>query len=34
MKLRTAKQGKNAGTQFWGCTGYPECKGAVPLEEK
>ena len=34
MTLRTAKQGKNAGTQFWGCTGYPECKGAVPLEEK
>jgi len=29
--LRTAKQGKNAGSQFWGCTGYPDCKGAVPL---
>jgi len=27
MALRTAKQGKNAGQQFWGCTGYPDCKG-------
>ncbi len=27
MSLRTAKQGKNAGQQFWGCTGYPDCKG-------
>ena len=27
--LRTAKTGKNAGQQFWGCTGYPECKGVV-----
>jgi four helix bundle suffix protein len=31
MTLRTARQGKKAGNQFWGCTGYPECKGAVPL---
>jgi restriction system protein len=34
MTLRTARQGAKAGTQFWGCTGYPVCKGAVPLEEK
>lgn len=34
MTLRTARQGAKAGSQFWGCTGYPECKGAVPLEEK
>ena len=27
MVLRTAKQGKNAGAQFLGCSGYPECKG-------
>lgn len=27
MALRTAKQGKNTGQSFWGCTGYPECKG-------
>ncbi|MEI6518631.1 MAG: four helix bundle suffix domain-containing protein [bacterium] len=26
MFLRTARNGKNAGSQFWGCSGYPECK--------
>ena len=31
MVLRTAKSGKNAGQQFWGCSGYPECKGVVNL---
>ncbi len=31
MALRTARQGKNAGQQFWGCTGYPECKGTAEL---
>lgn len=31
MVLRTAKQGKNEGLQFWGCSSYPECKGAVKL---
>ena len=30
MALRTARQGKNAGSQFWGCTAYPDCKGASP----
>jgi len=29
MALRTAKQGKNAGSQFWGCTAYPDCKGTA-----
>lgn len=29
--LRTAKTGRNEGKQFWGCCGYPECKGAVTL---
>jgi len=29
--LRTARSGKNAGKQFWGCPAYPECKGAVEL---
>ena len=29
MALRTAKQGQNAGQQFWGCTGYPDCKGTA-----
>jgi restriction system protein len=27
MKKRRATNGRNAGTEFWGCTGYPECKG-------
>jgi four helix bundle suffix protein len=31
MALRTAKTGKNEGKQFWGCTGYPECKGVVNI---
>jgi four helix bundle suffix protein len=31
MALRTAKTGKNTGSQFWGCTGYPECKGTSPI---
>jgi ssDNA-binding Zn-finger/Zn-ribbon topoisomerase 1 len=29
MALRTAKSGKTPGSQFWGCTKYPECKGIV-----
>jgi four helix bundle suffix protein len=32
MRLRTARQGKNAGSRFWGCPGYPECRGTRPLE--
>jgi len=31
MVLRTAKSGKNAGSQFWGCCDYPDCKGVVKL---
>jgi restriction system protein len=31
MALRTAKTGKNEGKQFWGCTGYPDCKGVVNI---
>jgi len=29
MVLRIAKKGKNEGRQFWGRTGYPDCKGIV-----
>ena len=29
--MRTAKNGKTAGKQFWGCTGYPDCKGVVNI---
>jgi len=31
-RLRTARQGKNAGSRFWGCPGYPDCRGTRPLE--
>ena len=31
MVLRTAKTGRNAGQQFWGCTAYPDCKGVVKV---
>jgi restriction system protein len=27
MVLRTARQGPNAGSQFWGCSRYPDCRG-------
>jgi restriction system protein len=26
MVLRTSNRGKNAGNQFWGCSGYPQCR--------
>ncbi len=29
--LRTARSGRNAGRQFWGCSDYPTCRGAVEL---
>lgn len=32
MVLRTAKIGRNAGSQFWGCSGYPDCRGACSLD--
>jgi four helix bundle suffix protein len=31
MVLRTARKGPKAGSQFWGCTGYPTCKGTLAL---
>lgn len=27
MKRRTARKGPNAGSQFWGCSQYPKCRG-------
>lgn len=27
MVRRTARKGRNAGKQFWGCTKYPACRG-------
>ncbi|CCK80600.1 putative nuclease [Desulfobacula toluolica Tol2] len=29
MILRTAKKGPNAGTQFWGCSTFPKCRGTL-----
>ena len=31
MTKRKAMNGKNAGKEFWGCTGYPECNGIMPI---
>ncbi len=31
MVRRTAKRGANAGAEFWGCTGYPVCRGTRPI---
>lgn len=31
MTLRTAKKGANAGTRFYGCQSYPNCKGTRPV---
>ncbi|MDR1757461.1 MAG: hypothetical protein LBR51_00660 [Bacteroidales bacterium] len=33
MVIRKVKSGKNEGAEFWGCTGYPECKGVVNIEK-
>jgi len=30
--LRTARQGKKAGSRFWGCTGFPGRRGSRPRE--
>jgi four helix bundle suffix protein len=32
MVLRMARTGRNVGSQFWGCCGYPKCKGVRPVE--
>jgi four helix bundle suffix protein len=33
MRRRTAKQGPHAGQAFWGCSGYPECKGTRAMSD-
>jgi restriction system protein len=30
MQLRTARQGPSTGDTFWGCTGFPGCRGTRP----
>lgn len=32
LVVRTAKTGPHAGSQFWGCSAYPSCKGKLPLK--
>jgi ATP-dependent DNA helicase RecQ len=32
MVERTARKGPNAGGRFWGCSGYPDCKGTCPID--
>lgn len=32
MVMRTAKQGANVGKSFWGCSGYPQCRGIVAID--
>lgn len=34
MRLRRARQGLRAGSQFWGCSGYPDCNGTRPVVEE
>jgi len=29
--LRTARQGRSAGKQFWGCARFPKCRGTVAI---
>lgn len=31
MRLRTAKKGAAAGSQFWGCSRFPDCRSTQPL---
>ena len=31
MVLRTARRGNQAGSKFWGCQGYPACRGTPPV---
>ena len=33
MRLRQARAGRYAGKAFWGCSGYPDCKGAREISQ-
>jgi restriction system protein len=33
MRQRTARTGPHAGEPFWGCTGYPDCKGIRSVQK-
>jgi restriction system protein len=32
MVLKTARQGKYAGSKFWSCAKFPNCRGLLPVE--
>ena len=34
MRQRTAKKGPKEGHAFWGCSGYPECRGTRAMAEE
>jgi restriction system protein len=34
MVLRTARKGSKAGQPFWGCSGFPDCKGTRLVERQ
>jgi four helix bundle suffix protein len=33
-RKRTAGKGANAGKPFWGCSGYPECRGLLKVADR
>jgi restriction system protein len=33
MVMRTAKRGAKAGERFWGCEGFPRCRGVAPIAQ-
>jgi len=33
MRRRSAQKGTHAGSAFWGCSAYPECKGIRKIEK-
>lgn len=33
MRRRIARMGTNAGSAFWGCSGYPKCRGTRAISE-
>jgi restriction system protein len=34
MRLKDARNGENAGSQFWGCSTFPKCRYTMPYHAK
>lgn len=34
MVKRVARQGANSGSSFWGCTGFPSCRGTRAIDDQ